>query len=68
MEDRSIHQLYREACYGAGANARNLARFALENEAAARGTAVLRMLEDLTLDVGAYFATAPITREIKPGN
>lgn len=68
MDSTSVRLIYREACHGAGANVRNECRRMLEEEAAAREMTVWQLLDELSLDWAAYRATAPIYRDIRPGN
>ena len=62
-EDRAIiRDLYRTACHGAGAAPRWQARDRLERTLDEAGLDMARVFERLNLDLGAYFASRPISR------
>ncbi len=64
----TARSLYNEACHGAGASARQAARNALDAIAADSAFGAIEtgisptvsLLEDLGLDLGAYFASRPL--------
>ena len=58
----SIRTLYNIACHGAGAEARWQARDRLQAIADREGRKLIPMLDDLGLDVDAFFASRPISR------
>lgn len=57
-----ICDIYRTACHGAGAAPRWEARDRLEEVAQASGRTVPELLNAHGLDLGAYFASKPISR------
>lgn len=62
-EDRAaIRELYRAACHGAGAPARWEARDRLARIVDEAGLDLARLFEALDLDLGAWFASRPISR------
>lgn len=62
-EDRAIiRDLYRTACHGAGAAPRWEARDRLERTLDEAGLDLGRVFNAIGLDIGAYFASRPISR------
>lgn len=63
----TIRALYREACHAAGAPPRWAARDRLDAIAQATGKPLGAILEGQGLDLGAYFASRPISRPAGEG-
>lgn len=62
MIDRSeLRTLYQQACHGAGAPARTLARQTIELMLLRDGTAMREAFEDAGLCIHTYFASRPIS-------
>lgn len=62
-EDRNlIRDLYQTACYGAGARVRWEARDRLDRTLDEAGLGLGRVFIAIGLDIGAYFASRPISR------
>lgn len=61
LSSSEIRDLYRQACHGAGAEPRLAARKKIQAEVEARGVRLHVMLDEAGVDIGAYFASAPIS-------
>jgi hypothetical protein len=57
-----VRHLYSEACHGAGAEVRNAARRLLTKLAKESDRTDTDLLAEHGLDLGAYFASRPISR------
>jgi hypothetical protein len=62
-EREILRRLYREACFGAGADVRRSARASLEAMVREAGTSLRAAFEEERLDLAAYFATRPIAAQ-----
>lgn len=61
IEMQIIRKLYNEACHGAGAQIRNVARASLENMLREAGQEMFTVFEENNLCISSYFASRPIS-------